>query len=608
MVPDRPLSMAADQLLTRKQRYYTMSLKKSVLSHFFGSDSNTEPTSDLREDIATENREKNGNEAEPEKQNDEDSSSRSEASCLRLEADHPLNKLWRMWTENAPWLPAPVLRLAPPPGRPEILSPEETKKELSRLLFTVSSSANKRLLRVGSQNGEAGENHSCDMDAEAVVFMTYGNLTAWLLIYPPIGEGRGADSEMLEQTLRKSNVQFGVDEALLNDIPGKDDRYFHLYLIACGEPPVPGEDGYVVDMFSRSVTRQAKMNEFGKIDYTELNLIQNVNKGEAICRIVSPTPGQPGISVLNQPIPQRQGKPAVVPSGRNTELSEDGSCLRSTLTGRVEFNGRGFQVKPVLEIKGNIDYSTGNINFVGDVDIQGDICSGFNVKALGNITVKGVVEACKVEAGGDITLQKGVKGDMQAIIQSHRNIYAKYLESCTVYTRENLQSDCIINCTVYSDGSVHVDSGRGVIIGGKIRAARAVNARIVGSKAEGRTYIELGGMPSAEFEQECTRQEITELTSLLELLQMQPDSPAKQKGLPMVQSKISASISKLRQYDDTLRDLKIQEYAETNHEERLVCDTAYPGTEISIAGVSLTLHSETKYCTAALVDGEIKMI
>lgn len=584
-----------------------MSLKKSVLSHFFGSDSNPDSDPDLREDREFENREKDGKESVPEGQDGDSSSSTSDQSCLRLESDHPLNRLWRMWSENAPWLPAPALRLAAPPGQPEVLSPEETKKELSRLLFTVSSSANKRLIRAGSRNEETGENSSCDMDAEAVVFTTRDNLTAWLLIYPPIGEGREADCEMLEQVLRENKVQFGVNEAMLKDLPGDADRYFRLHLIACGEPPVPGEDGYVVDMFSRSVKRQAKMNESGKIDYTELNLIQNVNKGEAICRIVSPTSGEPGISVLNQPIPQRRGKPAVVPSGRNTELSEDGSCLRATLTGRVEFNGRGFQVKPVLEIKGNVDYSTGNINFVGDVDIHGDICSGFNVKALGNITVNGVVEACKVEAGGDLTLQKGVKGDMQAIIQSQRNIYAKYLESCTVYVRENLQSDCIISCNVYSDGSVHVDSGRGVIIGGRIRAARDVNAKIVGSKAEGRTVIGLGGMPSAEFEQECTRQEITELTSLLELLQQQPDSPAKLKGLPMVQAKLSTNIRKLEQYRDILRNLEIQGYAQTHREERLVCDIAYPGTEITIADVSMTLHSEARYCTAALVDREIKL-
>lgn len=579
-----------------------MAKKKSILSRFLKTDaeSDSKKDSDLGKNTEPESKQ--------EIRDSENSSSLPDPSYLRLESDHPVNKLWRMHTETSPWLPAPALRLAAPPGTPGILSPEETAKELSRLLFTVSSTANKRLLRASSREDEKEKNSSLDMDSEVVVFTTYNGLTAWLLIYPPVGEGREVDCEMLRQALQKSEVRFGVDEELLERLPSDANRYFHLHLIAQGKPPVHGQDGYVADLFSRSVNRQAKMNESGKIDYTELNLIQNVKEGETICQIFPPSAGTPGRSISNQAIPPRDGKPAVVPCGRNTKISEDGSCLLATLTGRVEFSGRSFQVKPVLDIKGNVDYSTGNINFVGDVDIQGDICSGFNVKALGNVTVSGVVEACKVEAGGDLILQKGVKGDMQAVIQAHRNIYAKYLESCTIYVRENLQSDCIINSNVYSDGSVLVDSGRGAIIGGKIRAAKTVSAKAVGSRAECHTFIGLGGMPSAEFELEYTQQEITELTSLLELLQQQPDSPAKLKGLPMVQTKLSVNINKLSQYRETLNELKIQQYVQTHHDERLVCDTAYAGTEISIADASLTLHSETKYCTAALIDGEIQMI
>ena len=53
---------------------------------------------------------------------------------------------------------------------------------------------------------------------------------------------------------------------------------------------------------------------------------------------------------------------------------------------------------PALDIPANVDFSTGDINFLGDVCIHGDICSGFTVRAIGNITVGGVVEACTVEA------------------------------------------------------------------------------------------------------------------------------------------------------------------------------------------------------------------
>ena len=61
--------------------------------------------------------------------------------------------------------------------------------------------------------------------------------------------------------------------------------------------------------------------------------------------------------------------------------------LLASSSGHVEFSGRAFQVKPLLDIPANVDFSTGDINFLGDVCIHGDICSGFTVRAIGNITV-----------------------------------------------------------------------------------------------------------------------------------------------------------------------------------------------------------------------------
>lgn len=529
---------------------------------------------------------------------------------LKLESSHPIHALWQMRVDAAGGIPAPALQLSVPPGQPEFLSSEEKKKELSRLLFTVTSTANKRLICATSTTDEQSESFASgtDMDGEVVVFTTANDLAAWFLLYPPIGAGAEPDRAMLEDALKKCGIHEGIDEELLDTLPADANRYFQMHLAAKGQAPVHGEDGHTDDLFSRRVKLTPKMNESGKIDYTELNLIQNVQKGETICRIIPATTGTSGRSVKGKPIPCRPGKPVSIPMGRNTELSEDGSCLIASISGRVDFSGRSFQVKPVLEINGNVDYSTGNINFVGDVTIAGDICTGFNVKALGNITVNGVVEACRVEAGGDLILQKGVKGDNQAVIQAHRSLYAKYLENSNICVREDLYSECIINCGVFSDGSIYADSGRGVIIGGNIRASNSVYAKTVGTKAESHTAIKLGGLPSAEFEHECLQQDLSKLTSILEVLEQQPDSPAKSKGLPAVRAKINVTLNKLKEYKETLEKLHIQEYVEKYTTQRLICDTAYPGTDISIGLASLSIKTETRYCKAALVDSEVKMI
>ena len=117
------------------------------------------------------------------------------------------------------------------------------------------------------------------------------------------------------------------------------------------------------------------------------------------------------------------------------------------------------------------------------------------MKALGDITIDGVVEAAEVEAGGDLIVSKGISGDLRGVIRGHHDVYAKYMESCSVHCKGNIQADCIVNCDVYCDGKVYARSGRGTIIGGRVRAAQEVSSKIVGSRSESITQIYLGGQP-----------------------------------------------------------------------------------------------------------------
>ena len=70
-----------------------------------------------------------------------------------------------------------------------------------------------------------------------------------------------------------------------------------------------------------------KMLRWARVDYTALNLIHNVKQGQEICRLIKPTEGEPGRTVLDTEIPAKSGKSVPLPKGRNTEISEDGTLL-----------------------------------------------------------------------------------------------------------------------------------------------------------------------------------------------------------------------------------------------------------------------------------------
>lgn len=466
--------------------------------------------------------------------------------------------------------------------------------------MTVNSTANQRLAL--AQPKQEPEEPPV-LDAQAVVFVTASQLSAWLLVYPPVGGGQEADQELLSGALDEAGVCFGVDEDLVERLPQDPECYFRLFPVAQGEPAVHGKDGYAVDLFARKMERKLMEDEFGQLDYMSLNTVQNVAEGDVICRIIPPTEGMPGRTVTDKELPARDGRPASPPAGRNTQVSEDGRTLVAAKSGHVEFTGRGFQVKPVLDIEGNVDYSTGNINFVGDVHIKGDVLSGFSVRAMGDIIVEGVVEACSIESGGDLTVVKGIVGNEQAVIRAQRSIFAKYMESCCVYARVSLHTDCIVSCDVYSDGVVEARSGRGTIIGGRIWAAKEISANTIGSQSELPTAISLGGLPCEEFEREVVTREIAETEADLERTEQQPDSAHKLTHLSKTRVKLAINKNKLEQIDKDLQLLR--ENSEEQNTGRLVCDIAYGGTEITIGSATLRLRQEVRPCTAKLTGDEI---
>lgn len=527
---------------------------------------------------------------------------------LELPREHALNQLYSLRTEQAGRLPFPSLKF---PGF-EGLSETEVERERGHLLKELTAKADARLKNAvpkkkevkNQEEAEDTEEAPVVMDALTFVYTASDKMTAWLMVFPPVGNGEEITQDMLKDVLNKEGIVFGIDEELISCLPEKEDRYFRLFLAARGKPAVQGEDGYVVELYPRVIKRQFTVDEHDRVDYSSLNLIQNVDKGEVICEAVPPVKGTAGRTVQGREIPCREGKKAVLPKGRNTEISEDGSKLLALCAGHVEFSGRSFQVKTVMEIDGNVDYTSGNINFLGDVHIRGDVCSGFTVRAMGDITVDGVVEAGEVEAGGDLIVVKGIVGDREAVVRAHHDVYTKYLENSTIHIRGNLCTDSILHSEVYCDGEIQVCSGRGTIIGGQIKAARGIEAKIVGSKSESSTFVTLGGQPCADFEREILLKEIDDLEKEMEKLERQPDSPSKMKRISKIRLDLSVDRMKLNQFNKDLD--KIKEKLEEQGGSRLKCGIAYPGLVLTIGNETAHLTRETSSCNARLIDGEIK--
>lgn len=538
-----------------------------------------------------------------------------------LPPEHAVHKLYNQWREQSGWQPSPHFSFETE-GETQLMPESTLSRELARLKLSVNASANARLklaqppqkeerLPQGAYTPPPEEEQKPPpvptLDAMVVVFVSADAMSAWVYVYPPVGEGKELETDMLRGALQEAKVVFGVDREMLDQLPRRKECYFRLFPIARGRQTITGEDGRIIDLFSRKTERKVKVDENNRVDYAALSFVQNVSEGDTICRIIPPSQAESGCTVLGRELPARDGIAATVPKGRNTALTEDGTALIATATGHVEFTNRVFHVKPVLDIPGNVDYSTGNINFLGDVHIHGDVCAGFTVRAMGTITVDGVLEPCTVEAGNDLILVKGAQGDGRAILRASHSIYAKFLESCCVYAMEDLHSDCLINCDVYCDGVVELKSGRGAIIGGRTRCAHEINASAVGSRAETPTEVILGGRPCQEFDQEVLLMEIADLESELEAVEKQPESPSKFTRTGKLRMQIMVNRKKLEQFRAALAASEEEDGEEGLR--RLTCDVAYPGVSVTIGSGNYRFRRETGPVNAYLnSSGEIEIV
>lgn len=186
------------------------------------------------------------------------------------------------------------------------------------------------------------------------------------------------------------------------------------FIIASGIKPKEGKHGVYELLVNTSRTKGPQQRSDGTMDFREVQIIPTVNKGQVIAVIHPPIPGIPGVSVSNTPIPPEPTYPLIVQAGKGTALIEEGNKVVATETGRPMVEQRGllakFSIIPKLVHYSDVDITSGNIRFKGDVDILGNIEEGMVVEADGHINILHNANKAIVSSKSSIILQKNSIG------------------------------------------------------------------------------------------------------------------------------------------------------------------------------------------------------
>lgn len=287
--------------------------------------------------------------------------------------------------------------------------------------------------------------------------------------------------------LTEKEIVFGIRE---NDIIEycRNKEYSKELVAAAGKSPADGKDARIVYNFDTKKEKKFSENDDGTIDFRNLNNIINVKKDTVLCHIIPPEEGEDGIDVYGGSIPYKRGKNISFNYGSNTYISQDGLQLLASTDGCAEFKNGRVLVECVYRVS-NVDNSTGNIDFIGNVIINGDVKEGFSVTAKGDIKIGGMVEGAYIQSDGEVVINKGMNGMGKGSIYAKGNITSKYIENASITSEKSIYANALINSEVNAGESVIVKGSNATIIGGITSAKNTIYTKTIGSKTNPETNI-----------------------------------------------------------------------------------------------------------------------
>lgn len=426
------------------------------------------------------------------------------------------------------------------------------------------------------------------------------------------------DGELL-RTLQDAGIRHGIKYEVLRQM-ALNPVYNESVVIAEATMPQKGNPGYVELYKVDEVKKEISNHE--KIDFREFakNII-TVNIGEKIGFIHPPTIGKPGKDVMGNEIPGLSGNPAKVFLENNVEKDDEGNIV-AMASGELIIKKDidevlHISIEEIYEVRGDVDFNTGNIRFPGKVIIRGSVRPDFIVEADGDIEIYGEIEQAKVYSKKNVK-SNGIKGGNKGFVKA-KNIYAKFAENATLEAEESIIIDkSIINCKINSAQEVILDGYNSRIVGGSIKALRKVEAYYIGSPMGVTTEIEVGVDPKL-FEEyknliEIIKKDTVELKAMTpqinSLLKKVKQMKVKNESIIYLKKLINrANEIKSRLEENKKRAIEIKRKIEESKSSGVVVarKMLYPGVNIRVNNKYFSTDKGISKVQLMNVEDEIKL-
>lgn len=510
------------------------------------------------------------------------------------------------------------IKLVPPQEGGEYIRIAEVIDYLDSNNLVYDLSVLKEKLESGEETEYFLKSGECPVLPESYkLIVAEDKMTAVARFFPPTEGGSLLSLEALVKDLRFHNITYGLQINDMQDFFAARE-YCKDIVVARGKEVLQGENAYIEYFFNTDVHARPTIREDGSVDFFNLNAISHCSKGQVLARIVPAVKGTHGRNVLGERIEAYAVKPICFRYGRNIEVSDDKLSLLSMVDGHVTLVDDKVFVSDIYEVE-NVDNSTGNIEYEGSVQINGNVISNFSVTAKGNVIVNGVVEGAAITAGGNIIIARGMNGMAKGKLVAGGNIIAKFLENATAEAEGYVQTESILHSTVMAGKYIEVNGKRGFITGGHVVAAETLTVKTLGSELGAPTVVEVGADPKIKERYQQLQKDIGEIQRVLNSTRSIINSYAEKRAkgvqltkeqLEYLKSVILLDTSKKKELERNTGKIEaIQKKLNTQNKAYVdVLGQVYAGTKIIIGDLSMVVPNSCKTCRFEKIRGNVKCI
>ncbi|MFL0251810.1 flagellar assembly protein A [Clostridium neuense] len=206
----------------------------------------------------------------------------------------------------------------------------------------------------------------------------------------------------LRNELNKNKIVYGIlEESIKKCASGKD---ISRMLVAAGVKVQNDQDDSIEFKININGNSKFKENENGNIDFKSIGFVNAVTAGDIIAIKHEGAKGINGKDIYGKEIKKKLGKKLSITCDENCKI--ENNKVIALKSGKASFKGNKFFIVGVHEVNSDVDLKTGNIKFLGAVNVKGSVLEGMSVESGNDIIINNNVESAVIKAKGNVTIGK----------------------------------------------------------------------------------------------------------------------------------------------------------------------------------------------------------